>query len=159
MASHVRRSSQPRVGSTWSAVNPARSGVLTCEPRSLVHYAGLGTYKFGGYAGSSQRTVRMALTDEEFRAAYELALLDLPPDDLDQIAHLSNARVREFVLAPAALRPHLLKKWRDEKPPLQRLREGIKQINDERKTKREAEAAARRAEWARKPWWRKLLRF
>jgi hypothetical protein len=55
----------------------------------------------------------------EFRKQYELALEGLTDEQLAQVARLSPPRIREWVATPARLRPLLLRKWSEEKPPLQ----------------------------------------
>lgn len=54
------------------------------------------------------------LLDDEFYIRYEQALDGLSEMALAQVAMLDPKKLREWVYSPAKIRPHLLKKWKDE---------------------------------------------
>jgi hypothetical protein len=68
--------------------------------------------------------------DEGFYKKYALALEGLSVQDLEQVAKLSSIRLKEWVNSPEKIRPFLLKKWREEKSPLQSLDEALEPLAD-----------------------------
>ena len=53
--------------------------------------------------------------DKEFYRKYEQALEGLSDEDLGQVAKFNPDRLKEWVSSPPKIRPHLLKKWREER--------------------------------------------
>ena len=51
------------------------------------------------------------MDEAAFRAEYEAAVKNLSDEQLEQVAHLTKSKLREWVSAPERMRPHLLKKW------------------------------------------------
>ena len=56
----------------------------------------------------------MQKIDAEFNQKYEKAIEGMSEEQLVQIAALSKSRLFEWVNSPAKIRPHLLKRWKDE---------------------------------------------
>lgn len=67
----------------------------------------------------------VSLSSEKYYTRYEAAVAGSSADELGQVAKLNSGRLKEWLLSPKAIRPHLLKKWREEKPFLQELDEGV----------------------------------
>lgn len=55
------------------------------------------------------------MEDTEFKGQLEIAIQDLPEDEVARVVHLSPEQLREWVKAPQRMRQHVLAKYLDPK--------------------------------------------
>ncbi len=65
---------------------------------------------------------------DTFKQLYEAAIDDLTAEELAEVAALNKTHLREWVMAPAKIRPHLLIRWRNEKSAAEQMPGGILQV-------------------------------
>lgn len=68
----------------------------------------------GGAYAQHKATEHRVFRDPEFLAILDAALQGVSESDIEQLVNLSPSRLRDWAMAPKAMRPALLKKWASE---------------------------------------------
>jgi len=103
----------------------------------------------GGAYAQHKLTQQQVYRDPAFLAILDVALQDVSESDIAQLVNLSPNRLRDWAMAPKALRPALLTKWASEPEvsSLENLANTLGHAADDIDAFRAERAAARKKKW------------